>query len=175
MAPRLQGQHRPFAQVKVTWRFGAPDSTAMLTPRRSSSFAHSRSSGAYTTTLTRPWQDLGVASVRRRPSYRGPALSSVISSPSAWSPLASQPSAVGNGSLNGKPAPQARQPSRGPTSTATRRVSSCADEVLPSERDRLVSVVAGQDQEAGRWDVHARRRVHAVHRGPVGLHPSTVR
>src|SRR4051795_432776 len=39
MAPCLQGQHRPSAQVRVTWRFDAPDSTAMLTPRRSSSLA----------------------------------------------------------------------------------------------------------------------------------------
>jgi hypothetical protein len=37
----LQGQHRPSAQVKVTWRFDAPDSTAMSTPRRSSSLAAS--------------------------------------------------------------------------------------------------------------------------------------
>src|SRR5919112_2874238 len=36
MAPCLQGQHRPSAQVRVTWRFVAPDSTAMMTPRRSS-------------------------------------------------------------------------------------------------------------------------------------------
>jgi|ERR671921_136 hypothetical protein len=41
MAPCLQGQHRPSAQVRVTWRFDAPDSTAMLTPRRSSSLAES--------------------------------------------------------------------------------------------------------------------------------------
>jgi hypothetical protein len=41
MAPCLQGQHRPSAQVRVTWRFDAPDSTAMLTPRRSSSLAAS--------------------------------------------------------------------------------------------------------------------------------------
>jgi hypothetical protein len=39
MAPCLQGRHRPSAQVKVTWRFDAPDSTAMSTPRRSSSSA----------------------------------------------------------------------------------------------------------------------------------------
>jgi hypothetical protein len=39
MAPCLQGQHRPSAQVKVTWRFDAPDSTAMSTPRHSSSSA----------------------------------------------------------------------------------------------------------------------------------------
>jgi hypothetical protein len=39
MAPCLQGQHRPSAQVGVTWRLDAPDSTAMLTPRRSSSLA----------------------------------------------------------------------------------------------------------------------------------------
>jgi hypothetical protein len=36
MAPCLQGQHRPSAQVRVTSRFVAPDSTAMFTPRRSS-------------------------------------------------------------------------------------------------------------------------------------------
>src|SRR3954469_1762329 len=41
MAPCLQGQHRPSAQVGVTWRFDAPDSTAMLTPRCSSSLAAS--------------------------------------------------------------------------------------------------------------------------------------
>src|SRR4051795_2831355 len=41
MAPCLQGQHRPSAQVKVTWRFDASDSTAMSTPRRSSSLAAS--------------------------------------------------------------------------------------------------------------------------------------
>src|SRR4051794_14181969 len=35
MAPCLQGQHRSFAQVGLTWRLDAPDSTAMLTPRRS--------------------------------------------------------------------------------------------------------------------------------------------
>src|SRR3954463_4181090 len=39
MAPYLQGQHRPSAQVRATWRFDAPDSTAMLTPRRSSTLA----------------------------------------------------------------------------------------------------------------------------------------
>src|SRR4051812_6894913 len=33
----LQGQHRPSAQVRVTWQFDAPESTAMLTPRRSAS------------------------------------------------------------------------------------------------------------------------------------------
>src|SRR5215211_5052451 len=41
MAPCLQGQHPPSAQVRVTWRFDAPDSTAMSTPRRSSSLAAS--------------------------------------------------------------------------------------------------------------------------------------
>src|SRR5687768_5853179 len=41
MAACLQGQHRPSGQVGVTWRFDAPDSTTMLTPRRSSSLAAS--------------------------------------------------------------------------------------------------------------------------------------
>src|ERR687886_360277 len=41
MAPCLQGQYRPSAQVRVPWRFDAPDSTAMLTPRHSSSLAAS--------------------------------------------------------------------------------------------------------------------------------------
>src|SRR4051794_22067340 len=41
MPPCLQAQHRPSDQVRVTWRFDAPDSTTMLTPRRSSSLAAS--------------------------------------------------------------------------------------------------------------------------------------
>src|SRR3954470_15941264 len=41
MPPCLQGQHRPSGQVRVTWRVDAPDSTTMLTPRRSSSLAAS--------------------------------------------------------------------------------------------------------------------------------------
>jgi hypothetical protein len=41
MASCLQGQHRPSGQVKVAWRFDAPDSTTMLTLRRSSSLAAS--------------------------------------------------------------------------------------------------------------------------------------
>src|SRR3954471_14544002 len=48
MAPCLQGQHRPSAPVGVTWRFDAPDSTAMLTPRRSlSSLASLQLKGLY--------------------------------------------------------------------------------------------------------------------------------
>src|SRR5918998_2508 len=43
------------------------------------------------------------ASVRRRPSYRGPALVPVIPPPSAC-PLTSQPSATGNRSLSGSSA-----------------------------------------------------------------------
>jgi hypothetical protein len=39
MAPCLQGRHRPSAQVKVTWRFDAPDGTAMSTSGRSLSSA----------------------------------------------------------------------------------------------------------------------------------------
>jgi hypothetical protein len=38
MAACLQSQHRPSAQVRVTWRFDAPDRTATLTPRRSPSW-----------------------------------------------------------------------------------------------------------------------------------------
>ena len=45
MAPCLQGQHRPSAQVRVPWRFDAPYSTAMLTPRPSSSLAASTQLG----------------------------------------------------------------------------------------------------------------------------------
>jgi|SRR4051794_10108348 hypothetical protein len=41
MALYLQGQHRPSARVRATWRFDAPDSTAMPTPRRSSTLAAS--------------------------------------------------------------------------------------------------------------------------------------
>jgi hypothetical protein len=41
MPPCLQGQHEPSGQVSVAWRFDAPDSTTMLTPRRSSSLAAS--------------------------------------------------------------------------------------------------------------------------------------
>jgi hypothetical protein len=41
MAPCLQGQHRPSTQVRVAWRFDAPDNTGMLTPRRTSSLAAS--------------------------------------------------------------------------------------------------------------------------------------
>ncbi len=48
MAPCLQGQHRSSAQVGVTWRLDAPDSTAMLTPRRSlSSLASLQLRGLY--------------------------------------------------------------------------------------------------------------------------------
>jgi hypothetical protein len=41
MAPCLQGQHQPSGQVSMAWRFDAPDSTTILTPRRSSSLAAS--------------------------------------------------------------------------------------------------------------------------------------
>ena len=43
--PACKGQHRSSAQVGVTWRLDAPDSTAMLTPRRSSSLAASTQLG----------------------------------------------------------------------------------------------------------------------------------